>query len=120
MKIIKINQKSQSITGYHRIFPAPIFAVSGYRVPQMQGIGLRSVQVVREQADSTTDAVPCDPLTEIIMTKNQLKEIFEDYWTNLKLNFRFVRQPSAFHLIAGSFSSKLACPIFFLFPLRPG
>ena len=31
----------------------------------MKGIGLRNVQVVREQADNTADAVPCDRLPEI-------------------------------------------------------
>ena len=36
--------------------------LSNYRVTQMQGIGLRSLQAVREQADNTADAMPCDRL----------------------------------------------------------
>ena len=41
------------------VIPHP---VSSYRVTQMQGIGLRSVQAVREHADNTADAMPCDRL----------------------------------------------------------
>ena len=36
-----------------KIFPGNPITVSGCRVPQMQGIGLRSVQAVREPADNT-------------------------------------------------------------------
>ena len=32
----------------------------------MQGIGLLSVQAVREQADNTADAMPCDRLQKIL------------------------------------------------------
>jgi len=42
-----------------------LLSLSGYRAPQMQGIGLRIVQVVREQTDNTADGVPCDRLRRI-------------------------------------------------------
>ena len=52
------NNRSQRIIKLFR----PHLSVSGYRTPQVQGIGLRSVQAVREQADNRADAVPCDRL----------------------------------------------------------
>jgi hypothetical protein len=49
--------------------PAMAVFVSGCRVPQMRGIGLRALFMVREQAGNKTDVVTCDRLSSPHCTK---------------------------------------------------
>jgi hypothetical protein len=44
--------------------PAMAVFVSGCRVPQVRGIGLRAIHRVCEQADNKADVVPCDRVTQ--------------------------------------------------------